>query len=92
MGIDSSYEGIKNIVARILEDTNRKSLESVLLSYDGSTGQLTGSLIMNSYFLTGIDKPYSQPSLTPIRKGTADIFSTVENRIVDEINEVNDEE
>lgn len=77
MGVLCSYTGLKEIVAAVYEQNNRKAVDSVTLSFDASTGQLNGSVAMSSYFVTGMDKPYGQPQLAPVKKGTDNIFGTV---------------
>lgn len=78
MGIDCSYEGIKNMVERVYSDKNRKSIQSITLAFDASTGRMSGNISMNAYYVFGSDKQYSQPDLTPVRQGTGNIFGTLE--------------
>lgn len=80
MGVDCSYQGIKDMIERVYSRAERKSIEAVLLSYDETTGQLTGSLVMNDFFVYGLDKAYTQPALTPVREGTDNIFGSMELR------------
>lgn len=80
MGVDCSYQGIKDMIERVYSKAERKSIEAVLLSYDETTGQLTGSLVMNDFFVYGLDKAYTQPTLTPVREGTDNIFGSMELR------------
>lgn len=91
MGVDCSYQGIKDMIERVYDKTERKSIEAVLLSYDETTGQLTGSLTMNDFFVFGVDKAYAQPSLTPVRDGTDNIFGSMELRGLTEGAEENGE-
>ncbi len=77
-GIDASYDGLKQMINNIQAQTDRKGLEAVTLSMDTSTGLLAGNIIMNSYYVAGSEKPYAQPSLTPVMKGTENPFGTLD--------------
>lgn len=77
-GMDCSYAGMKNIVRSILNGGNRKAVENISLAYDDSTGQLNGTILVDTYFVVGSDKPYAQPSLIPVRQGTDNIFGTMD--------------
>ena len=79
MGIDCSYSGIKDMIETIYNKKERKSIDSIVLSFDETTGRLGGSLAMTSYFLYGSDKVYMEPDLYEIHKGTNNIFGTVES-------------
>ncbi len=77
-GIDASYDGLKQMISNIQAQNDRKGIESVALSMDSSTGLLSGSVIMNSYYVDGSEKPYAQPSLMPVIKGTENPFGTLD--------------
>ena len=79
MGIDCSYSGIKGMIEAIYNKKDRKSIDSIVLSFDETTGRLGGSLAMTSYFLYGSDTVYVEPDLYEIHKGTNNIFGTVES-------------
>ncbi len=78
LGIECSYSGIKEMIQNIYDKTERKSIDSITLTYDNTTGRLTGSLAMTSYYLFGTDKIYKEPDLYKINKGTDNIFGTME--------------
>jgi len=77
-GIESSYDGVKEMIRVIQSQAERKGIEAVELSMDSSTGMLSGSVVMNTYYLDGSEKPYAQPSLTPVIKGTENPFGTLD--------------
>ncbi len=76
--MSSTYEGLKDMVASIYAQSNKRGITAVTLGYDNSNGLLNGNVTMDSYYLVGSDKPYSQPSLTPVPKGTENPFGTVD--------------
>ena len=78
LGFNATYEGSKNMVSRIYQQARRKGIDSLALNYDSSTGVLAGNVTMNSYYLYGSDKPYAQPNLLPIQKGTENPFGSLE--------------
>ncbi len=79
MGIDCSYSGIKDMIETIYQKKERKAIDAIVLSFDETTGRLSGSLAMTSYFLYGSDSVYMEPDLYEIHKGTNNIFGTVES-------------
>lgn len=79
MGIDCSYSGIKGMIQTIYDKKERKAIDSIVLSFDETTGRLSGSLAMTSYFVYGSDMIYMEPELQEIHKGTDNIFGTVES-------------
>ncbi|MBQ8821320.1 MAG: hypothetical protein IJZ82_01635 [Lachnospiraceae bacterium] len=79
MGIDCSYGGIKDMIETIYNKKERKAIDSIVLSFDETTGRLGGSLAMTSYFLYGTDTVYMEPDLHEVNKGTDNIFGTVES-------------
>ncbi len=79
MGIDCSYGGIKDMIETIYNKKERKAIDSIVLSFDETTGRLGGSMAMTSYFLYGSDTIYMEPDLKEVNKGTDNIFGTVES-------------
>lgn len=77
--VTSSYRDLKNVVSRILEDSDKQNVEGVSLAYDQETGELAGTMNINRYFLTGTDKEYVAPDAGNIKKGTNNIFGTIES-------------
>lgn len=78
MGIECSYGGIKQMIQTVYDKKERKGIDSIVLTFDETTGRLSGSMAMTSYYLYGTDKVYSQPDLYKIHKGTENIFGTIE--------------
>ncbi len=56
----------------------RTSLSDVSLSYDNSTGELRGSMMINRYILAGSGKTYELPDTGDISIGTDNLFGTKE--------------
>lgn len=74
-----TYTAAKDWIKEILTDReNKKSIDSVSLSYDESTGNLTGSIIVNMFSLTGTDRIYEAPSIQGIGIGTDNLFKSSE--------------
>lgn len=74
-----SYEGFKKVVRRIQEETEKRNVENVTLSFDPTTGRLVGSMLVNMYALDGteIEKVYVEPEVPPMPIGTDNIFGTI---------------
>lgn len=78
IGMDCNYTGMKALVRAVYDTPYRKAIENISLAFDENTGMLSGNMIMNSYYVMGVDRTYGQPELAPVRQGTDDIFGTVE--------------
>ena len=82
-GLECSYDGLKSIIKNVFKEDSRKGIDNITVTFDEATGQLTGNMVMNSYYVQGNDATNTQPDLTPVRQGTDNIFGTVNNRIVE---------
>lgn len=60
----------------ISENPEHMSLSEIALSFDASTGKLTGMLRMNFYSLNGNGAPYEEPDISGITIGNKDVFGT----------------
>ncbi len=78
-----SYSGMKTYVDSIVNDNDRKSIETLNLAYDSTTGILVGSTSMNLFTLTGTDKVYRETVIPSMPMGTDNIFGTIDNEHVD---------
>lgn len=72
----SSYQGIKDMLDYIYEHKNRMSFESFMVSYDETTGLLSGSTNVNFYSIVGSDKEYKEQNIQGVQMGTDNIFGT----------------
>lgn len=73
-----TYAGLKEAVTYIAEQTGRMTLDDVSASYDTSTGNLTGTIIVNMFSMSGTDNTYSEPDAGETTYGTDNIFGTIE--------------
>lgn len=60
----------------ISENPEHMSLSAISLSFDSSTGKLTGSITVNFYSLNGNGVPYEEPDISGITIGNNDVFGT----------------
>lgn len=72
-----TYKGAKDMITHLYAQTDKKCVEGVSLAYDSATGNLMGSLDLNQYYMTGIDKNYQPTSVPTVPKGVRDVFHTV---------------
>jgi Tfp pilus assembly protein PilO len=77
---EGSYEQFKKYFNEINKESNRKSITSVSLRYDSTTGLLYGDVLMNNYFITDNSKAYVVPEIETISIGLDDIFGTVNKK------------
>lgn len=72
-----TYKGAKDMITHLYAQTDKKCVEGVSLAYDSATGNLMGSLDLNQYYMTGIDKNYQPTNVPTVPKGVRDVFHTV---------------
>ncbi len=81
-----TYNGMKQFVTDIVEDADRRNIETISLAYDRGTGILVGNTEMNLYTLTGTDKEYQKQEIGGIGLGISNIFGTIESPVYTEEN------
>lgn len=74
----TTYEGLKECMDYINHHEERMNVESITASYDATTGNLTGTMVINLYAMSGTDKQYQKPEVAGISIGTDNIFGTAE--------------
>lgn len=74
--MDCSYESLKDVIRRLNEDPNRKSIESVSAVFDPETGVLASSMQYTAYSLEGTENEYSEPEIKGVKFGKKDIFNS----------------
>ena len=77
-GFNVTYEGFKNMVRYLYSTGGRKNIDSINLLFDSATGQLSGSITANRYFLTGTDQIASTTDIPAMETGVEDIFKTTD--------------
>lgn len=79
MSYKCTYDQMKQFVDFLNTYQERMNISSVSVSYDSETGNLSGSLLLNLYAVTGTGKQYVDPEITDIRLGDENIFGNVTN-------------
>ncbi len=74
----TTYEGLKECMDYINRYGERRNVESITASYDATTGNLTGTMVINLYAMSGTGKRYQKPEVSGISIGTDNIFGTAE--------------
>lgn len=73
----TTYQGLKDTLNYTHDHENRMVVDTVSLSYDRSTGDITGSLLINMYYMEGTDKIYEDPIVPSMNMGVDNIFGTI---------------
>lgn len=75
----TTYEGLKKAIDFINENSSRMTIGELNTTYDTATGNLTGSMTVNMYMLTGsgVEKTYEPPAMDDIKTGRDNIFGTL---------------
>jgi hypothetical protein len=84
MNFGATYKEFKKLVDYIANYPDKTVIDSVSVSYDNTTGNLTGSLVLKRFALTGTGKVYQIPMIEDINIGTDNIFGTDTDKKDDE--------
>lgn len=71
-----SYAQFKKLIDSIYASSNKTDLASASLSYDQETGGLSGTIIIDKYFIASADYTYTPTNIPPVEKGVNDPFGT----------------
>lgn len=74
----ASYDSLKKALEFILSSKDRITVENISVSYDNSTGNLSGTMTVNMYAVSGTDRTYTAPNVPGVPIGTPNIFQTSE--------------
>lgn len=74
-----TYAGLKDAVAYLAQQSGRMTLDNVNASFDPTTGNLMGSIVVNMFSMTGTDNVYTEPDAGQVPYGTSNIFGTIES-------------
>ncbi|MDF2538299.1 MAG: hypothetical protein K0S76_1320 [Herbinix sp.] len=76
MNFTTSYQGFKELMDYITNYPKQTIVDSVAVSYDNATHNLTGSLVLKRFALNGTGKVYENPDIEDIDIGTDNIFGS----------------
>lgn len=71
-----SYEELKDLIKHIDDTALCTKLDSVSVSFDTENGGLTGSVVLDKYFITSGSEPYVPTQVPDVDLGTDDLFGT----------------
>lgn len=74
----ASYAGIKQLINLIVKNDDKRSISTFSATFDNSTGEITGAVSFESYFIFGQDKDYEPADIPSIDHGTQNIFGSVD--------------
>ena len=86
---NGTYAGLKKAVLDVADQSGRMTLDNVNASYDTSTGNLTGTIIVNIFSMSGTERTYTEPDAGSVAYGTDNIFGTVEQNAPAEASDQN---
>lgn len=86
---NGTYAGLKKAVLYVADQSGRMTLDNVNASYDTSTGNLTGTIIVNIFSMSGTERTYTEPDAGSVAYGTDNIFGTVEQNAPAEVSDQN---
>ncbi len=74
----TTYEGYKTCMTYINQYEERMNVYDLTTTYDAETGNLTGTMTINMYYMIGSGKVFERPIIPDINIGTNNIFGTLE--------------
>lgn len=74
---ETNYVSLKQLVKAVTEDSDKKSIEEVTITYNEENGILSGSMVSNFYYLTGTEEAYATPEVNGVAVGTSNPFRSV---------------
>lgn len=78
MQFTGTYSSLKEMVDYLERQSGRMTLDNVTASFDSATGNLSGSITINLFSMSGTGKSYIQPNAGSVAYGTKNIFGTIE--------------
>lgn len=81
----TSYDGLKQMLRYIGSSTGRKNFESISIGFDSETGNLSGSVLLNLFFMTNTNQVYTPTSIPTMTQGVDNIFRTADKYIDQEM-------
>lgn len=70
----ATYAGVKDMVQYVFSKNDKMSIENISASYDGTTGNLVGTIDVNMYYMSGSGNDYVPATIPTVPTGVADIF------------------
>lgn len=72
----TTYDGLKKAINYTKNHQKRMYIDTLSVAYDSQTGDTSGSMTFNLYYMTGTDKVYQEPVIPEISLGVKNIFAT----------------
>ena len=75
---NGTYDSLKDAVDYLASRSGRMTLDSVDASFDASTGNLSGTITVNMFSMTGTGSTYTEPDAGSVALGRKDLFGTID--------------
>ncbi|MDO4554999.1 MAG: hypothetical protein Q4B70_07650 [Lachnospiraceae bacterium] len=75
----TDYSGLKKIMESIFKDTKRRTIDSISVNFDSSSGYISGTMNINAFTMSGTGLEYEEPSVPSVETGVSDPFKALEN-------------
>lgn len=73
---EATYNTLKDLIRGLKQDGKKMSIQQMNFEPNQETGELTGSLVINMYYLVGGDRPYEPELIPELSIGTPNIFGS----------------
>lgn len=75
--VSGTFGQVKKMLDWISHNKEHMSVTNISLTYDSSTGKLSGTININFYAMNGNGMPFEEPDISGIMIGTKNIFGTI---------------
>lgn len=77
----TTYKGLKNAVKYLNTQTGRITIDNINASFDSSSGNLAGTMVINLFSMDNAGITYVEPDAGKVKLGTQNIFGTIETPV-----------
>ncbi len=78
--LTGSRKQIMKAIEWVAENEEKMNVTAVNLTFDSSTGKLTGTMQINYFYMNGNGVPYEEPDISGITFGTENIYGTFDKK------------
>ena len=80
----STYDGLKGMADYVFAQNDKKSIEALSAAYDDATGNLTGTLDMNMFYMVGTGKDHVPATIPSVPTGVSNVFHSNNTKVITE--------
>ncbi len=71
---EAGYDQIKDLLNHVLSEEERTTISSISMSYNSDSSTISGTMVINLYYMVGTDTEYEAPVFDGISLGVDNLF------------------